>query len=59
MVAGGYNLGGEQSGHVVFLDNNTTGDGIITALQVLRIMRQTGKPLSELASCMKTYPQTS
>ncbi len=58
MVAGGYNLGGEQSGHVVFLDNNTTGDGIITALQVLRIMRQTGRPLSELASCMKTYPQT-
>ncbi len=58
MVEGGYNLGGEQSGHVIFLDHNTTGDGIITALQVLRIMQQTGKPLSALASCMKTYPQT-
>jgi phosphoglucosamine mutase len=58
MVKGGYNLGGEQSGHVIFLDHNTTGDGIITALQVLRIMRQTGKSLSELAACMKTYPQT-
>lgn len=58
MVEGGYNLGGEQSGHVVFLDNNTTGDGIITALQVLRIMKQTGRPLSELAACLKTYPQT-
>jgi len=58
MVEGGYNLGGEQSGHVVFLDNNTTGDGVITALQVLRIMRQSGRPLSELATCMKTYPQT-
>jgi phosphoglucosamine mutase len=58
MVEGGYNLGGEQSGHVIFLDHNTTGDGIITALQVLRIMHQTGRPLSELATCMKTYPQT-
>lgn len=58
MVAGGYNLGGEQSGHVVFLDSNTTGDGIITALQVLRIMQQTGTPLSGLAACLTTYPQT-
>jgi phosphoglucosamine mutase len=57
MLAGGYNLGGEQSGHVIFLDHNTTGDGIITALQVLTIMKQTGEPLSKLASCMKTYPQ--
>ncbi len=57
MLAGGFNLGGEQSGHVIFLDHNTTGDGLITALQVLAIMRQTGKPLSELAACMKTYPQ--
>jgi phosphoglucosamine mutase len=57
MIAGGYNLGGEQSGHLIFLDNNTTGDGLITALQVLTIMKQTDKPLSELATCMKTYPQ--
>jgi len=58
MIEGGYNLGGEQSGHMIFLDHNTTGDGLVTALQVLAIMKQTGKPLSELAACMKTYPQT-
>ena len=58
MIESGYNLGGEQSGHIIFLDNNTTGDGLISALQVLAIMKQTGKPLSELAACMKTYPQT-
>jgi phosphoglucosamine mutase len=58
MIEGGYNLGGEQSGHVIFLDHNTTGDGLVTALQVLAIMKQTGRPLSELASRMKTYPQT-
>ncbi len=58
MIEGGYNLGGEQSGHIIFLDHNTTGDGIISALQGLSIMKQTGKPLSELASCMKTFPQT-
>ncbi len=58
MLSGGYNLGGEQSGHIIFLDNNTTGDGLISALQILSIMKQTGKPLSELAQCMKTYPQT-
>ena len=58
MIEGGYNLGGEQSGHIIFLDNNTTGDGLISALQVLAIMKQTGKPLSALAACMKTYPQT-
>jgi phosphoglucosamine mutase len=57
MAEGGYNLGGEQSGHIIFLDHNTTGDGIISALQVLTIMKQTDKPLSELATCMKTYPQ--
>jgi phosphoglucosamine mutase len=57
MIEGGYNLGGEQSGHIIFLDNNTTGDGIISALQILSIMKQTGKPLSDLAACMKTYPQ--
>ena len=58
MLEGGYNLGGEQSGHVIFLDHNTTGDGLISALQILVIMKQTGRPLSDLASCMKTYPQT-
>jgi phosphoglucosamine mutase len=58
MIEGGFNLGGEQSGHIIFLDNNTTGDGLISALQILAVMKQSGKPLSELAGCMKTYPQT-
>ena len=53
----GYSLGGEKSGHVIFGDYATTGDGIITALQVLRLMKQTGLPLSELAGCMVEYPQ--
>ena len=57
MIEGGYNLGGEQSGHIIFLDHNTTGDGLISALQVLAVMKQTGKTLSELAVCMKNYPQ--
>jgi phosphoglucosamine mutase len=57
MIEGGYNLGGEQSGHIIFLDHNTTGDGLISALQVLAVMKQTGKSLSELAVCMKNYPQ--
>ena len=58
MIEGGCNLGGEQSGHIIFLDNNTTGDGLISALQILAVMKQTGKPLSDLAACMKSYPQT-
>jgi len=53
----GYNLGGEQSGHMIFLDHNTTGDGMISALQLLAIMQQTGKPLSELARVMVALPQ--
>ncbi len=53
----GYNLGGEQSGHVVFLDHTTTGDGLMTALQVLAIMAREGKPLSELTAGFKRYPQ--
>lgn len=53
----GYNFGGEQSGHLVFLDRNTAGDGIQSALQVLRVMKETGKPLSELAARVKKYPQ--
>ena len=57
MVRGNLNLGGEQSGHMIFRDFTTTGDGIITALQVLRIMRDTGKPLSELKQCLAKYPQ--
>src|SRR5881227_871464 len=57
MVQQKLNLGGEQSGHVIFRDFTTTGDGIITALQVLRIMHKTGQPLSKLKSCLKKYPQ--
>jgi phosphoglucosamine mutase len=51
------NVGGEQSGHMIFRDFTTTGDGIISALQILRIMKSSGKNLSELAACMKPYPQ--
>jgi len=57
MRAHGYNFGGEQSGHLVFLDYMTTGDGILAALQVLALMLETGKPLSELRQVMTRYPQ--
>ena len=57
MVRAGLNVGGEQSGHMIFRDYTTTGDGIVTALQVLRIMLDTGKPLSELKQCLSKYPQ--
>jgi phosphoglucosamine mutase len=57
MLRRGCNLGGEQSGHIIFMDYNTTGDGPITALQVLSIMRKTGKPLSKLSSVIPIYPQ--
>ena len=57
MRSGGYNLGGEQSGHIVFLDYNTTGDGIITTLQLLSIMQRSGRTLSDLAGVMKRVPQ--
>ena len=57
MRSGGYNFGGEQSGHLVFLDHNTSGDGILSALQVMRVMRDTGKPLSQLAKRVKKRPQ--
>ncbi len=50
-------LGGEQSGHIIFLEHNTTGDGIITALQILSIMKRRNKPLSELAQVMEKFPQ--
>ena len=51
------NLGGEQSGHVIFRDFTTTGDGIITALQVLRIMHKSGRPLGKLKRSLQKYPQ--
>jgi phosphoglucosamine mutase len=56
MRANSYNLGGEQSGHVIFMDHSTTGDGLITALLVLTTMAQTGRPLSELRA-MHRVPQ--
>ncbi len=57
MRRGGYNLGGEQSGHLVFLDHATTGDGVLAALQVLGILQREQRPLSELAAVMQTVPQ--
>jgi len=57
MLKGGYNLGGEQSGHMIFLDHNTTGDGVLSALQVLAIMQRRAKRLSELALVMQPLPQ--
>lgn len=57
MRKAGYNLGGEQSGHMIFLDHNTTGDGTLSALQLLAIIRRTGKRLSELAEVMIPLPQ--
>ncbi|WP_310830356.1 phosphoglucosamine mutase [Paenibacillus pedocola] len=57
MRRGGYNLGGEQSGHVIFLDYNTTGDGILTAIQLVDTMKASGKKLSALKSMMTKYPQ--
>ncbi|MFD2639566.1 phosphoglucosamine mutase [Piscibacillus salipiscarius] len=52
-----FNLGGEQSGHLIFLDHNTTGDGMLSALQLVNVMQETGKPLSELAEGMTKFPQ--
>ena len=57
MRKNGYNIGGEQSGHVIFLDDNTTGDGLLSALHLLEVMVNTGKPLSELAEIMEVLPQ--
>ena len=57
MRNGGFNLGGEQSGHVIFLDHNTTGDGLITALQTVAIIRRTGRKLSELLQGFVRFPQ--
>lgn len=57
MQKGGYNIGGEQSGHIILLDNANTGDGELTGTKLLTIMKKTGKKASELASCMECYPQ--
>lgn len=57
MLDGGYNLGGEQSGHIVFLDHNTTGDGPLTAAQVLQMMKKRDSALSKLSQEIKLYPQ--
>lgn len=57
MVKGGYALGGEQSGHMIFLEHSTTGDGILTALQLLKIMLRSGKSLFELKQIFESYPQ--
>ena len=57
MIRHGYNLGGEQSGHMIFLDKNTTGDGIVSALKILELMASSRKPLSELITGMENVPQ--
>lgn len=57
MVRENLNIGGEQSGHMIFRDFGTTGDGLVSALQILRIVVETGKPLSELKQCLVKYPQ--
>ena len=57
MLKCGFNFGGEQSGHLIFRDHGTTGDGLVAALQMLRVMRTSGKPLSKLAKCWTRYPQ--
>ncbi len=54
----GSNIGGEQSGHIIFLDDNTTGDGLLSALHLLKVMQEEKKKLSELAKIMKVYPQS-
>ncbi len=57
MLAEGYNLGGEQSGHIIFLDGNTTGDGILSGVQLVSAMKRADKTLSRLARCVEIYPQ--
>lgn len=57
MLKHGYSIGGEQSGHIIFTDFNTTGDGLITAVQTLSVLKKKGQPLSELGSLMTDYPQ--
>jgi phosphoglucosamine mutase len=57
MLRGGFNLGGEQSGHLIFRDHSSTGDGLVAALQMLRIMRSKDQSLSQLAKCWTKFPQ--
>ncbi len=57
MLKCGHKIGGEQSGHVILLEQNTTGDGLVTGLQLLSVIKRSGKKLSELASVMQVYPQ--
>ena len=57
MLKNGYNLGGEQSGHIIFLDYNPTGDGILTSIMLMKAMFEQKKKASELASIIKIYPQ--
>ncbi len=57
MLLKGLNFGGEQSGHIIYLDYNTTGDGLLTAIKILEVMKKTGKTLSELRSIIKVLPQ--
>ena len=57
MISEGYNFGGEQSGHLIFLEHNTTGDGLISGLQIMALMKRTGRSLSDLARCMTAVPQ--
>ena len=58
MLADGAVIGGEQSGHIIFLNHNTTGDGLVTALQLMAVMKRTGKSLAELARVMRRFPQS-
>jgi phosphoglucosamine mutase len=58
MIRENLNIGGEQSGHMIFRDYGTTGDGLVSALQILRIVVESGKPLSELKACLRKFPQT-
>lgn len=57
MLKGGYNIGGEQSGHIILLDYANTGDGELTGTKLLTVLKCTGEKASELASCMECYPQ--
>ena len=57
MLKCGHKIGGEQSGHVILLDHNTTGDGLVTGITLVSVMKRTGRKLSDLASVMKVYPQ--
>jgi phosphoglucosamine mutase len=57
MLDGGYNIGGEQSGHIIFLDDATTGDGQLSGVKVLEILKNSGQKMSELANVMYKFPQ--